>query len=34
MDNDDFDPRGCQVIIALTVCFWIAMGGLLCGYVS
>jgi hypothetical protein len=34
MNNDDFDPRGCQVIIALTVCFWIAMGGLLWGYVS
>ncbi len=26
--NDDFDPRGCQVLLALSVCFWIALGAL------
>lgn len=26
MFDDDFDPRGCQVLLALAVCFWIAVG--------
>ena len=32
--NDDFDPRGCQVLLALSVCFWIAVGALVWGWVA
>jgi hypothetical protein len=32
--NDDFDPRGCQVLLALGVCFWIAVGALVWGWLS
>ena len=28
MFDEDFDPRGCQVVLALTVCFWIALAAL------
>lgn len=29
MFDEDFDPRGCQVLLALTVCFLIALGAAL-----
>ncbi len=32
--NDDFDPRGCQVLLALSVCFWIAVGALVWGWLA
>lgn len=28
MFDEDFDPRGCQVLLALAVCFLIALGAL------
>ena len=28
MFDDDFDPRGCQVLLALAVCFCIAVSAL------
>jgi hypothetical protein len=28
MFDEDFDPRGCQVVLALVVCFWIALAAL------
>lgn len=30
--DEDFDPRGCQVVLALTVCFWIALGAMILEY--
>lgn len=32
MDDEEFNPRGCQVVLALTVCFWIAVGALIVEY--
>lgn len=32
--DEDFDPRGCQVVLALTVCFWIVVGALVWGWLS
>lgn len=29
MDDEEFDPRGCQVLLALSACFWIALGAAL-----
>lgn len=29
IDDEGFDPRGCRVVIALVVCTWIALGGLI-----
>lgn len=34
MFDEDFDPRGCQVLLALGVCTWIAIGGLIWMLVS
>ena len=28
MFDEDFDPRGCQVLLALAVCAWIAVGAM------
>lgn len=28
MFDEDFDPRGCQVLLALAVCFCIAVGAM------
>jgi hypothetical protein len=32
--DEDFDPRGCQVVLALTVCFWIVVGALVWGWLA
>ena len=32
--DEDFDPRGCQVVLALTVCFWIVVCALVWGWLS
>ena len=29
---EDYDPRGCQVILALIVCYLIALGALIVEY--
>lgn len=29
---NDYDPRGCQVILALIVCYLLALGGLIVEY--
>ena len=34
MDDEEFDPRGCQVILALAVCFWIAVGAIVWAWLS
>lgn len=28
MFDEDFDPRGCQVLLALAACFWIGVGAM------
>lgn len=34
MDDEEFDPRGCQVVLALTVCFWIAAGAIVWAWLT
>jgi hypothetical protein len=29
-----YDPRGCQVLLALLACFWIAVGALVWGWLA
>lgn len=32
--DEEFNPRGCQVVLALTVCFWITVGALVWGWLA
>lgn len=32
--QDEFDPRGCQVLLALAVCFCIAIGAMVWDWLS
>lgn len=34
MDDEEFDPRGCQVVLALAACFWIAVGAIVWAWLS
>lgn len=34
MFDEEFDPRGCRAVLALIVCFWIAVGAMVWDWLS